>query len=128
MDAGRGQGREGGRGRGEGAKRELYLELGADLKAHRTTGLPPLCASRFPPHLRVFAPGGEGEQKPPSLFLVRNRPAHGLHPRFVVASIWVDNGGGGGQKGMDRGRATSLCEVGSLTNNSGPNGHEALRT
>ena len=32
-----------------------------------------------------------------SCFLVpKGKPAHGLHPRFVVAEIWADRGGGGG--------------------------------
>ena len=43
--------------------------------------------------------GGGGRQKPTPDLLVPNRgPAHGLHPRFVVAKIWADRGGGVGWK------------------------------
>ena len=46
-----------------------------------------------------FCWGGWGQQKVCSLFPgPQGEPAHGLHPRFVVAEIWADRveGGGGG--------------------------------
>ena len=46
--------------------------------------------------------GGGRQQKVCSLcflFLEPNRePVHGLHPCFVVAEIWADRVGGGGQQ------------------------------
>ena len=51
--------------------------------------------------------GKGGQQKPPSRFPVPNGgPAHGLHPRIVVAYIWADRGGYGvmgGGGGVGRG-------------------------
>ena len=46
--------------------------------------------------------GGGGSKRPAPLFPgPQGGPAHGLHPRFVVAEIWADKvlGGGGGCAG-----------------------------
>ena len=44
--------------------------------------------------------GGGGSKRPAPLFPgPQGGPAHGLHPRFVVAEIWADKGGGGGGGG-----------------------------
>ena len=47
--------------------------------------------------------GGGGSKRSAPLFPgPQEEPAHGLHPRFVVAEIWADRdqkGGGGGQAG-----------------------------
>ena len=41
--------------------------------------------------------GGGGSKRPAPLFPgPQGGPAHGLHPRFVVAEIWADKGDGGG--------------------------------
>ena len=41
--------------------------------------------------------GGGGSKRSAPLFPgPQEEPAHGLHPRFVVAEIWADRGGGGG--------------------------------
>ena len=41
--------------------------------------------------------GGGGSKRPAPLFPgPQGGPAHGLHPRFVVAEIWADKGAGGG--------------------------------
>ena len=43
--------------------------------------------------------GGGGSKRSAPLFPgPQGEPAHGLHPRFVVAEIWADRGGGGGMK------------------------------
>ena len=43
--------------------------------------------------------GGGGSKRPAPLFPgPQGGPAHGLHPRFVVAEIWADKGGGGGAR------------------------------
>ena len=46
--------------------------------------------------------GGGGSKRSAPLFPgPQGEPAHGLHPRFVVAEIWADRaawGGGGGGK------------------------------
>ena len=40
----------------------------------------------------------------PCFLVPKREPAHGLHPRFVVAHIWAnrDKGGGGGGDGYNR--------------------------
>ena len=47
--------------------------------------------------------GGRGSKRSATLFPgPQGEPAHGLHPRFVVAEIWADwgrGGGGGASKG-----------------------------
>ena len=47
--------------------------------------------------------GGGGSKRSAPLFPgPQEEPAHGLHPRFVVAEIWADRvlgGGGGGDSG-----------------------------
>ena len=56
-----------------------------------------LCWACFRPH---FCWGGGGSKRPAPLFPgPQGGPAHGLHPRFVVAEIWADKGGGGGGGG-----------------------------
>ena len=42
--------------------------------------------------------GGVAKGMLPCLLVPKKEPAHGLHPRFVVAEIWADRerGGGGG--------------------------------
>ena len=41
--------------------------------------------------------GGGGSKRSAPLFPgPQEEPAHGLHPRFVVAEIWADRAGGGG--------------------------------
>ena len=41
--------------------------------------------------------GGRGSKRSAPLFPgPQGEPAHGLHPRFVVAEIWADRAGGGG--------------------------------
>ena len=51
--------------------------------------------------------GGGGSKRSAPLFPgPQGEPAHGLHPRFVVAEIWADRGagGGGGAGGSSEGR------------------------
>ena len=49
--------------------------------------------------------GGGGSKRPAPLFPgPQGGPAHGLHPRFVVAEIWADKGQGGGGAYKDRAR------------------------
>ena len=57
----------------------------------------------FSPALFLLG-GGVGAAKGPPLFPgPQGEPAHGLHPRFVVAVIWADWGGGGGGGGAAQG-------------------------
>ena len=52
--------------------------------------------------------GGGGSKRPAPLFPgPQGGPAHGLHPRFVVAEIWADKdrGGGGGAAPLAPGAA-----------------------
>ena len=65
---------------------------GAGVRGHAGGG--GLCWACFRPH---FCWGGGGSKRPAPLFPgPQGGPAHGLHPRFVVAEIWADKGGGGG--------------------------------
>ena len=65
---------------------------GAGVRGHAGGG--GLCWACFRPH---FCWGGGGSKRPAPLFPgPQGGPAHGLHPRFVVAEIWADSGGGGG--------------------------------
>ena len=51
----------------------------------------------FGPALFLLGGGGGGSKRSAPLFPgPQGEPAHGLHPRFVVAEIWADRGGGGG--------------------------------
>ena len=34
--------------------------------------------------------GGGSKSRPPCFLVPKGGPAHGLHPRFVVAEIWAD--------------------------------------
>ena len=57
--------------------------------------------------------GGGGSKRPAPLFPgPQGGPAHGLHPRFVVAEIWADKGrrrgGGGSRNGL---LCRALCFV-----------------
>ena len=50
--------------------------------------------------------GGRGSKRSAPLFLgPQGEPAHGLHPRFVVAEIWAD----WGEKGCARGRVGGVA-------------------
>ena len=59
--------------------------------------------------------GGGGSKRPAPLFPgPQGGPAHGLHPRFVVAEIWADKGGGHGRwyfclRGFDGDKIRSGC-------------------
>ena len=57
--------------------------------------------SPFGPAPFLLGGGGRGSKKSaPEFAGPQGEPAHGLHPRFVVAEIWADGvkyGGGGGQ-------------------------------
>ena len=56
---------------------------------HVSCSLPILRVWRF--FARVAWGGGGGKSPPPPSFLVPNEgPAHGLHPRCVVAKIWAN--------------------------------------
>ena len=58
--------------------------------------------------------GGGGSKRPAPLFPgPQGGPAHGLHPRFVVAEIWADKEGGGGGGGS-WGRCPSREQPGPL--------------
>ena len=53
--------------------------------------------------------GGGGSKRSAPLFPgPQGEPAHGLHPRFVVAEIWADRGCGGGGGGLPRGLGHNL--------------------
>ena len=59
-----------------------------------------------PPHF-CWGGGDRGSKKSAPQFPgPQGEPAHGLHPRFVVAEIWADRGRGGGGLGcwVHRGR------------------------
>ena len=72
----------------------------------------------------LFLLGGvRGSKRSAPLFPgPQGEPAHGLHPRFVVAAIWADweerGGGGGGKKNCklfskhwwDSGEVTATCQ------------------
>ena len=47
--------------------------------------------------------GGAAKWHAPGLLVPNGGPAHGLRPRFVVAQIWADRGGGGAMKLMGEG-------------------------
>ena len=47
--------------------------------------------------------GGRGNNLPRVFWPLTGGPAHGQHPRFVVAEIWADQGGGGGIGGLAAG-------------------------
>ena len=65
---------------------------GAGVRGHAGGG--GLCWACFRPH---FCWGGGGSKRPAPLFPgPQGGPAHGLHPRFVVAEIWADKQLGGG--------------------------------
>ena len=92
---GRVEGRRAAVGRPTGAAREGRCEWG---RGRGRGGAGPA----FSPALFLLGGGGVGAAKGLlSCFLVpKGEPAHGLHPRFVVAEIWADRGrskrGGGG--------------------------------
>ena len=66
---------------------------GAGVRGHAGGG-GGLCWACFRPH---FCWGGGGSKRPGPLFPgPQGGPAHGLHPRFVVAEIWADKGWYGG--------------------------------
>ena len=53
--------------------------------------------------------GGRGSKKSAPQFPgPQGEPAHGLHPRFVVAEIWADRGCKGGGGGLEFKQATPL--------------------
>ena len=52
--------------------------------------------------------GGGGSKRSAPLFPgPQGEPAHGLHPRFVVAEIWADRGGRGGGGGAGGQKSTT---------------------
>ena len=66
---------------------------GAGVRGHAGGG--GLCWACFRPH---FCWGGGGSKRPAPLFPgPQGGPAHGLHPRFVVAEIWANKGVVGGR-------------------------------
>ena len=59
-----------------------------------------------PPHF-CWGGGDRGSKKSAPQFLgPQGEPAHGLHPRFVVAEIWADKGNSGGGGAEDKAGGT----------------------
>ena len=90
-------------------RRLLPVHVGRDLDPHVTAcsecegaracgGGGGVCWARFRSG-PISVGGGRGSKRSAPLFPgPQGEPAHGLHPRFVVAEIWADRaeGGGGG--------------------------------
>ena len=63
-----------------------------------------------PAPFRLGGGGGRGSKRSAPLFPgPQGEPAHGLHPRFVVAEIWADKEPEGGAGGLAQGLAGWLC-------------------
>ena len=91
-------------GRPTGAAREGRCEWGRGRgRACLGEGGCRACFQSGP--LFVGGGGGRGSKRSALLFPgPQGEPAHGLHPRFVVAEIWADRGhGGGGGGGAGKG-------------------------
>ena len=93
-------------GRPTGAAREGRCEWGRGRgRACLGEGACRACFQSGP--LSVGGGGGRGSKRSALLFPgPQGEPAHGLHPRFVVAEIWADRGfegGGGGGVGVGGG-------------------------